>query len=283
MELFAYAKLNLSLDITGKREDGFHTLDTVMQSISLCDRVTLTPTEEPGIRLRTNRSYLPADKKNTAFRAASLFFESCGLQNEGLEISIQKKIPTRAGMGGGSADAAAVLLGLNRLYQAGLSLSALLELGKEIGADVPFCLHGGACRCTGIGEILEPVPPLPSCFLVICKPPAGMSTPRAFALLDTLPPARTCSTAKMVAALEAGDLRQVGKSLSNRFDEAMRLMQVREIKKILLSAGALGAMMTGSGSAVYGIFESEDAAKGAGELLKARGEVFFARPQAEIG
>lgn len=282
MEQNAYAKLNLTLDVTGKREDGFHLLDTVMQSISLCDRVTLTRTSTLGIRLRTNRNYLPADQRNTAYRAASLFFDRCGLKNQGLEIAIQKRIPTRAGMGGGSADAAAVLLGLDRLYSAKLGLSTLLELGAQVGADVPFCLHGGACRCTGIGEVLEPVPPLPPCFLVVCKPPAGMSTPRAYALLDQLPPARTAATPRLLQALETGDLRQIGKSLSNRFDEAMKLMQVRDIKKILLSAGALGAMMTGSGSAVYGIFETEPAAKNAAERLKGRGEIFLARPRKSI-
>lgn len=278
MQVNAYAKINLSLDITGRREDGFHTLDTVMQAVSLCDTITLTPTREPGVSLRTNFRYLPVNEKNTAYRAASLFFEHCGSSGAGVQISILKRIPSRAGLGGGSADAAAVLRGLNELYGAGLSQETLLELGAQIGADVPFCLHGGACRCTGVGERLEPVTPLPDCFLVICKPPAGMSTPRAYALLDQSPPARTQGTPKLLEALESGDLRRIGKALSNRFDDAMRLMQVRKIKQIMLSAGAAGALMTGSGSAVFGLFSSEEAAKSCGSLLSEQGEVFFAKP-----
>lgn len=278
MQLNAYAKINLSLDITGRREDGFHTLDTVMQTVSLCDAITLTSVREPGISLRTNFRYLPVNEKNTAYRAASLFFKHCGIQGAGLQISIQKRIPSRAGLGGGSADAAAVLRGLNELYGAGLSKETLFGLGAQIGADVPFCLHGGACRCTGVGEILEPVAPLPDCFLVICKPPAGMSTPRAYALLDQSPPARTQGTPKLLEALESGDLRKIGKALSNRFDDAMRLMQVRKIKQIMGSAGAAGALMTGSGSAVFGLFPSEGSAKSCASLLLEQGEVFLARP-----
>lgn len=278
MQINAYAKINLSLDITGRREDGFHTLDTVMQTVSLCDRITLTPVSEPGVRLRTNLRYLPINEKNTAYRAAKLFFAQCGKEDAGLEIKIEKKVPSRAGLGGGSADAAAVLRGLNELYGARLGPQALLELGAKIGSDVPFCLHGGACRCTGVGELLEPVTPLPECFLVICKPPAGMSTPRAYALLDQSPPSRTQGTPKMIEALESGDLRRIGRALSNRFDDAMRLMQVREIKRVMTSAGAAGALMTGSGSAVFGLFPSSMSAENCAGLLAEKGEVFLAQP-----
>ncbi len=278
MKVKAYAKINLTLDVTGKREDGFHTLDTVMQSISLSDDVTLEQTAEPGVRMRCSKGYLPVNEKNTAYRAACLFFERCGIRSAGLVIDIQKRIPTRAGMGGGSADAAAVLRGLNELYGAGLKLPQLMELGEKIGADVPFCVHGGTCRCTGTGEILEPMPPLPACFLAVCKPPVGISTPRAYALLDSRPMSRVFSTPKMVTALETGDLRQIGKCLSNRFDQVMGLMQVRDVKKVMLAAGALGAMMTGSGSAVFGIFKTEAAARNALCLLESKGETFLASP-----
>lgn len=279
MKRKAYAKINLTLDITGRREDGYHLLDTVMQSVSLFDELELTRSKEAGIRLRCNRDYLPVDTKNTAFRAASYFLEHCGLQEEGLTISIQKHIPSRAGMGGGSADGAAVLLALNELYGTKLSLEALMELGAKVGADVPFCVHGGTCRCTGVGELVQPAPELPDCFLVICKPPAGMSTPRAYALVDKYPLARTQATPKLLAALESGDLRQIGASLGNRFDETMKLMQVRDIKKAMLSCGVLGAMMTGSGSAVYGIFETEEKARNCMQVLEGRGELFLVRPQ----
>ncbi len=279
MKLKAYAKINLTLDIVGKREDGFHLLDTVMQSVSLWDDVELTPAKEPGIRLRCDRNYLPTNTKNTACKAADLFFSHCGIKNAGLEISLKKRIPTRAGMGGGSADAATVLLGMNRLYRTDLKLSALLELGAKVGADVPFCIQGGTCRCKGTGELIEPASPMPNCFLVICKPPAGMSTPKAYALLDTFPPSRSMATPKMLEALKSGSLRDIGKSLANRFDETMKLIQVKEIKKVMSSAGALGTMMTGSGSAVYGIFQDRKSAENCRELLVSRGRVFLVRPQ----
>lgn len=278
MKQKAYAKINLTLDVTGRREDGFHTLDTIMQSVSLCDEVEIERSEKPGVRIRCDRDYLPVDAKNTAFRAAALFLEHCGLQNEGVKISLQKNIPSRAGLGGGSADAAAVLRGLDGLFGTNLGTPALMELGARVGADVPFCVHGGTCRCTGAGETVEPVPPLPDCFVVICKPPAGISTPRAYALLDRYPPARAQATPRMLDALEAGDLRLIGKRLSNRFDEAMKLMQVKDVKRLMASAGTLGAMMTGSGSAVFGLFDTERKAKNCEILLEGRGEVFLTRP-----
>lgn len=278
MKVRAYAKINLSLDVTGRREDGLHTLDTVMQSVALWDEIELTPGGIPGIRLQCSRDYLPTDNANTAYRAARYFFQKIGLQNEGLSIAIRKRIPSRAGMGGGSTDAAAVLRALNRIYGANLPVETLRELATRVGADVPFCLEGGTCRCTGIGEVMEPVAEIPNCFLVVCKPPAGMSTLRAYALLDQYPMTRDYGTPKMVEALEKGDLRKVGQALSNRFDQTLRLMQVREIKKALLAAGALGAMMTGSGSAVFGIFETEQAAKNAALLMVDKGKVYVTRP-----
>lgn len=278
MKLRAYGKINLTLDVTGKREDGYHLLDTVMQSVSLWDEVELLPRREAGIVLQSNKKYLPTDTKNTAYRAAELFLKHCGLQNTGVEISLHKRLPSRAGMGGGSADAAAVLRGLNEMLETKLTLPELMELGAQVGADVPFCVHGGTCRCTGTGEKVAPISPMPDCFFVICKPPAGISTPRAYALLDQAPPSRTQSTQRMVKALEAGDLRLIGKSLSNRFDDAIKLMQVKKVERIMLSAGALGAMMTGSGSAVYGIFEKESGAKNCMHLLENHGELFLARP-----
>ena len=222
MKIKAYAKINLSLDVTGRREDGFHTLDTVMQSVALYDEVELKREKEPGVRLRCSKDYLPTDKRNTAYRAAQFFLEHCGITEEGVSLSIRKRIPSRAGMGGGSADAAAVLLGLDQLFETHLGLPALMELGAKVGADVPFCVHGGTCRCTGIGEVVEPVAPMPHCYLAICKPPAGMSTPRAYALLDDYPQTRNFGTPRMLSALEKGDLGRVAATLSNRFDETMR-------------------------------------------------------------
>lgn len=282
MKCRAYAKINLTLDVTGKREDGYHLLDTVMQSVSLYDELELRREEEPGIRLRCDKEYLPLDTKNTAYRAARLFFEHCGLEQAGVLVAIHKRIPSRAGMGGGSADAAAVLCGLNNLFSVGLSREELAGLGAQIGADVPFCVLGGTRRCRGIGELTEPVAPLPDCFLVLCKPPAGMSTPRAFALIDKYPLLKSGGTPKMLEALESGSLQRVAGALSNRFDATMRLMQVRQIKKRMRSAGALGTLMTGSGSAVYGVFAEQAQAQSCAQLLQGNGEVFLATPQREV-
>ena len=278
MKLKAYAKINLTLDVTGKREDGYHTLDTVMQTVSVWDELEIKKINKPGIRLFCNREYLPVDTKNTAFRAAQYFFEHCGITGQGLTIHIRKYVPSRAGMGGGSADAAAVLHGLNKMFKANLPLETLVELGAKVGADVPFCVVGGTCRCQGIGEQVEPVALMPDCWLVICKPPAGMSTPRAYALIDQFPLTRVQATGKMVNLLAGGDLRRIGEGLANRFDETMKLQQVREIKRILLSAGALGASMTGSGSAVFGIFDSEEAARASMQRLEGKGRLYLANP-----
>lgn len=173
MKLKAYAKINLTLDITGRREDGYHTLDTVMHSVSVWDEVEIKRINKPGIRLFCNREYLPVDTKNTAFRAAQYFFERCGITGQGLSIHIRKYIPSRAGMGGGSADAAAVLHGLNQMFRAGLPLEALVELGAKVGADVPFCVVGGACRCRALGNRWKRCPCCQSAGWCCASPPQG--------------------------------------------------------------------------------------------------------------
>ncbi len=278
MKIKACAKINLTLDVTGKREDGYHLLDTVMHTVSLFDQVELIRKATPGILLKCSESYLPSDRRNTAYRAAQLFLARCGLEKEGVSLFIEKRIPSRAGLGGGSADAAAVLKGLNLLFDTKLSLESLAELGGEIGADVPFCVMGGAKRCRGVGEKLTAVPSLPRCSILICKPPAGMSTPRAYALIDQYPLSGRRFTPKMVEALNGGSLPEISRTLGNRFDEVMKLSKVREIKKIMLSAGALGAMMTGSGSAVYGIFDTGRAARKCLSLLEGKGQLFLTAP-----
>lgn len=278
MKLKAYAKINLTLDVTGRREDGYHTLDTVMQTISVWDEVEIKKINKPGIRLFCNREYLPVDTKNTAFRAAQYFFEHCGITGQGLAINIRKYVPSRAGMGGGSADAAAVLHGLNQMFKTNLPLETLVTLGARVGADVPFCVVGGTCRCQGIGEQVQKVSPLPDCWLVVCKPPAGMSTPRAYALIDQFPISRTQATEKMVSLLSGGDLRRIGEAVANRFDETMKLQQVREIKRVMQNAGAFGSSMTGSGSAVFGIFDSEATARECMQQLEGKGRLYLARP-----
>lgn len=278
MEVKAYGKINLTLDVVGRRDDGYHLLDSVMQTISVWDDLEIQRSRQPGVHLQCDLESLPTDSRNTAFQAAELFLADQGLQNEGVDISIKKHVPSRAGMGGGSADAAAVLRGLNEMFGTGLATEKLMGLGAKVGADVPFCVAGGAARCTGIGEDVEPISPMPDCRIVVCKPPIGMSTPEAYATLDQYPLSDTQATPKMMEAMAAGDLRLIGKCVANRFDETMQLAQVGTLKRTMLDAGALGSMMTGSGSCVYGIFETERQAREAMGRLSGMGEIFLARP-----
>lgn len=282
MKINAYGKINLTLDVVGRREDGYHLLDTVMQTISVWDELEIQHSRQPGVHLQCNRESLPTDSKNTAFRAAKFFLEDRGLQNEGVYIFIKKHIPSRSGMGGGSADAAAVLRGLNEMYETKLSAEKLMELGAKVGADVPFCVIGGAARCTGTGAQVEPIAPMPECWLVVCKPPTGMSTPRAYALLDQYPLSSIQATPRMLEAMAVGSLKRIGRSLANRFDETLRMAPVRALKRAMTDAGALGAMMTGSGSSVYRIFETEQRAREAMEQMVGMGKIFLAKPCAGI-
>ncbi len=278
MKIKAYGKINLTLDVVGRRKDGYHLLDTVMQTISIWDELEIQHSRQPGVHLQCNKDSLPTDSKNTAFRAAKFFLEDRGLENEGVYMFIKKHLPSRSGMGGGSADAAAVLRGLNEMYGTGLSADKLMELGEKVGADVPFCVVGGAARCTGVGADVEPIEPMPQCWLVVCKPPTGMSTPRAYSLLDQYPLSSTQATPRMLEAMAAGNLKRIGKGLANRFDETIRMAPVRALKRAMMDAGALGSMMTGSGSSVYGIFETEQRAREAMEQLAGMGKLFLAQP-----
>jgi len=277
MMIKAPAKINLTLDITGKLDNGYHTIDSIMQTVSLYDEVELEKTDDGKVSLQCNKAYLPLNEKNTAYRAAKFFLEYTGI-NSGVHIGIRKLIPGRAGMGGGSADAAAVLKGLNELFGTGLDIRKLTEIGTRVGADVPFCVMGGTRLCSGIGEKTEPLSPMPDCTIVVCKPPAGMSTPRAYALVDKFPKQSNMATPRMLTALKNGNLRTVSAAVANRFDEVMKLYPVRVIKKQMLGAGALTAMMTGSGSAVFGIFESPKAAKACAAGLYGQGKVYTVFP-----
>ncbi|WP_099205489.1 4-(cytidine 5'-diphospho)-2-C-methyl-D-erythritol kinase [Scatolibacter rhodanostii] len=278
MEIKAYAKINLTLDISGKRADGYHNIESVMQSISLADTLEIRENNLGKIYLSSNVASLPTDESNTAFKAAKLFYEYTEIKNRYVDIRLDKQIPDKAGMGGGSSDAAAVLWAMNEIYKTNLTMPELFRLGAKIGADVPFCLAGGTCHCRGIGEKIARVDPMPACFLLICKPPAGVSTPRAYAMVDKLLFSAPTGTPKMITALKGGNLQHVSAALSNRFDEVLFLPQVQNIKKVMRTGGALNAMMTGSGSAVYGIFEDLEHARSCAQDLHGYGDLFLAKP-----
>ena len=251
---YAAAKLNLTLDILGHREDGYHLLDMVMQTVSIYDTLLVTAEEDGGILTVCDSAGVPCDESNTVHKAVRAFFDYIKIPGESVRIHIAKRIPAQAGLAGGSADAAAVLRALNGMYGAGLTTEQLCEIGLSVGADVPFCIRGGTMRAEGIGELLTPAPKMPTCFFVVCKPPVGVDTAGAYALSDggVFVPHRR--TPEMLRVLEAGELGGVCAALGNDFEDILQLRQVSELKERLLALGALGACMTGSGSAVYGVF-----------------------------
>lgn len=268
MQVKAYAKLNLTLDILRKREDGYHDLQMVMQSIGLSDDLLVTPAQGEGA-MNTNLSYLPADGRNLAQMAAAAFREVTGLGTQ-VDISIEKNIPVCAGMGGGSSDAAAVLRAMNEMTGAGLSLLELARIGERVGSDVPYCVLGGTALAEGRGEILTPLTPLPHCYVAVCKPAFPVSTPQLFGRVDVRKIARRPDTAGLLAALEAGDLIGVARRMYNVFEDVMeprRRGEIDSIKAALIDCGALGASMSGSGPTVFGLFEEKSAAEGACQRL----------------
>lgn len=264
MNVKAYAKLNLTLDILRKREDGYHDLQMVMQSIGLSDDLVIQPADGVGA-MSTNLSYLPTDGRNLAQLAAAAFRETTGLGGE-VDIAIEKNIPVCAGMGGGSSDAAAVLRAMNEMTGAGLSLVELAKIGERVGSDVPYCVLGGTALAEGRGEILTPLPALPHCYVAVCKPSFPVSTPQLFSRVDVKKIVRRPDTAGLMEALEAGDLTGVARRMYNVFEDVMeprRRGEIDSIKAAMIDCGALGASMSGSGPTVFGLFEEKSSAEAA--------------------
>ena len=273
MEIQAFAKLNLTLDILGKREDGYHDLRMVMQSITLADTLTLEENQGEGLRVSANLRFLPTGEKNLAAAAALRFWEALGREPEDLDIRIEKRIPVCAGMAGGSSDAAAVLRALNQRSGDPFSPKELARLGERVGSDVPYCVLGGTALAEGRGEVLTPLAPLPRCWVVACKPDFPISTPELFAQADRVKLRRRPDTAGLVAALEAGDLGGVARRMYNVFEDVLpaRLYtRVAEIKNVLIQCGALGANMSGSGPTAFGLFDRLEAAQEARACLAQR-------------
>lgn len=272
IELKAYAKLNLTLDVLGGRPDGYHELRMVMQSVALCDHIRLETGTGRGLSVSTNKSFLPNDERNLAAAAALRFLEYGARDCGGLEIRIQKSIPVCAGMGGGSSDAAAVLWGMDKLMDTGFSTAELARLGERVGSDVPYCVYGGTALAEGRGEVISPLSPLPHCHIVLCKPAFSISTPELFGRIDGVRLRRRPDTAGMIAALEAGDLGGVARRTYNVFEDVFperRAVEIAEIKNCLIQHGALGACMSGTGPTVFGLFDEKGPARRAFEVLRA--------------
>lgn len=278
-EVFAQAKLNLSLDVLRRRADGYHDLCMVMQTVGLSDRLRLETGTGAPLRMSSDLGFLPANEKNLAAAAALRLCQAAGADPGGLSIQLWKTIPVCAGLAGGSADAAAVLRGLNRLLRLELPRERLAEIGAQVGSDVPYCVYGGTALAQGRGEQLSPLPPLPPCRVVLCKPAFSVSTPELFGRIDCTRIRRRPDTGGLIAALEGGDLEGVARRMYNVFEDALparRAGEIREIKNTLIQCGALGASMSGTGPTVFGLFSDPDAAATACRLLKERyGETFL--------
>ena len=273
MEIQAYAKLNLTLDVLGKRPDSYHDLKMVMQSITLADTLALERTDSGAVRVRSNLSFLPGGEKNLAAAAALRFYEALGRSCGGWDITLTKRVPVCAGMAGGSSDAAAVLRALNEWEGSPFTREELCRVGEQVGSDVPYCVLGGTALAEGRGEVLTPLPALPRCWVVACKPDFPISTPELFGRIDSARVRCRPDTDGLVAALAAGDLGGVARRMYNVFEDVLQPRQqakVREIKNVLIQCGALGANMSGTGPTAFGLFDGEGAAREACERLQTR-------------
>lgn len=272
IKLKARAKINLGLDVVRKREDGYHEVRMIMQMINLYDKITLRRITEPEIRVTTNLPYLPVNEDNLVYRAAKLLMDEFQVA-EGVEIELQKYIPVAAGMAGGSSDAAAVMVGVNRIFHLGLTKKQLMERGVKIGADVPFCIMRGTALAEGIGEVLTPLPAMPHCSLVIAKPKIHVSTKFVYGNLKAGELKEHPDIDGQVQALREGSLEQLVAKMGNVLETVTvpAYPVIDEIKKTMLKNDAMGAMMSGSGPTVFGVFEREDRAQEVCRLLKKEG------------
>ena len=266
----AYAKINLMLDICAKRNDGYHDLFMIMQSIGIYDTVTVERIKGRETVITCNLSDIPTDERNIAYKAAKAFFEANKIRvtSRGILIDITKRIPHAAGLAGGSADGAAVLTALNVLYGTELSEDELCRIGAKIGADVPFCIKGGTLLAQGIGEVLSKVKPLPRCYIVLAKPEFGVNTGKAFSQFDEHGKTHSPDCLGMLCAVQSRNLSDISSRLENVFEQFIEVPERIYIKETMRTCGALGCCMSGSGPTVYGIFSSKDNAEKAADALR---------------
>ena len=269
LELKAIRKINLGLDVLGRRENGYHDVRMVMQTVYLYDRIIMKKSKTPGIRLETNLYYLPVNENNLAYQAAQMLMDEFHME-EGVSIQLDKHIPVAAGMAGGSSNAAAVLFGMNRMFSLGLSQKELMERGVKLGADVPYCIMRGTVLAEGIGEILTPLSPMPKCYVLIAKPAISVSTKMVYEKLDSHEIEDHPDIDGILAGLKAGDLKKVAGSMGNVLERVTvdAYPVIDQIKKMMIKEGALNAMMSGSGPTVFGIFEEKATARKAADAIR---------------
>lgn len=265
----SYAKINLTLDVLGKRDDGYHDMDMVMESVDLWDEISID-FQGDSMRVRSNLPYLPSGEKNLAWKAAKAFYHRLGEPMPSMEMTIEKKIPVCAGLAGGSGNAAAVLRILQRVHGSPFAMEEIQAIGKSIGADVPYCLVGGSQRAEGIGERLTSLSPMPSCYLLLCKPNFPISTPELFQRMDSTKIKHRPDTLGMIEAISSGDVQGVACRMFNVFEEFLQPRHgniIHEIKNTMIDSGALGSSMSGSGPTVIGLFSEKEKAEACGERL----------------
>ncbi len=281
VRIAAPAKINLTLEVGARRADGYHEMKSVMQAVDLCDTVTLTANDSGEITLSITGAALPLDPSNTAFKAARVFLEYIGRPDYGVHIDLTKRIPMQAGMAGGSADAAAVLWGMNVLTGVSLLPDVLCALGAKVGADVPFCVMGGAAFASGIGTTLQAVTPLSDGWFVAVKPRVNVSTAEAYRATDSKDDLPCPDHEGMCCAMAQGDLSRVGALLENAFEDALQLPEVAALQAAMRKYAPLGCLMTGSGSVVYALFATETDARHCADGLRADyDEIYVCRPVA---
>jgi len=282
INLKAMAKINLGLDVVRKREDGYHDLRMVMQTVRIFDRIKLSATRSGGVRLKTNLGFLPLDKSNHAYMAAQMLIDEFGIK-DGVFIDLQKHIPVAAGLAGGSSDAAAVLTGMNILFGLGLSREDLMLRGVKIGADVPYCIMRGTALAEGIGDILTPLEHIPDCSIIIAKPDVRVSTKYVYTHLELNENTQHPDIDAQIEAIRKGDLKAMCACCGNVLESVTEpaYPKITELKKTMMDGGALISMMSGSGPSVFGIFDEEERAQAVYEQLRGRADgmqVFLTSP-----
>ncbi|EEG72499.1 4-(cytidine 5'-diphospho)-2-C-methyl-D-erythritol kinase [[Clostridium] hylemonae] len=272
LELKALAKVNLGLDVLGRRSSGYHDVRMVMQTVYLYDQVIMEKKKKPGIEVETNLYFLPVNENNLAYKAAKLLMDEFKIK-EGIKITLKKHIPVAAGMAGGSSNAAAVLYGMNRMFSLKLSEEELMERGVALGADVPYCIMRGTVLAEGIGEVLTPLAPMPKCHILIAKPPISVSTKFVYDELDSHEITKHPDIDGIIAGLNGQDLARIAGSLGNVLEEVTvrEYPVIEQIKNTMKEQGALNAIMSGSGPTVFGIFEEKSRAREAGRKIKETG------------
>ena len=269
ISLKALAKINLGLDVVRRREDGYHEVRMIMQTIQLYDRLDIKRTQEPGIQIQTNLSFLPVNENNLIYKAAKLLMDEFSI-TDGVSVKLDTRIPVAAGMAGGSTDAAAMLIGVNRLFSLGLTKRQLMERGVQIGADVPYCIMRGTALAEGIGEALSPLPPMVKCPVLIAKPSISVSTKFVYQNLKLDDTTIHPDIDRLIDDIKAKNLHDIAAHMGNVLETVTipNYPVIDEIKKHMLSNGAVGAMMSGSGPTVFGLFDDEDTAKKAYKAMR---------------